>query len=137
VVRLASQQRPDRVYKLHYVRRILKEKLNMSWRKATTLTTLEITAELKFQRKVFKKFMRLLILKKNWFIWIDECAFNSSTLSQYTWVSKDKPVRIMRPKNMDRLTLISALSSTGDTYSVLRKGTNTAVEFYNFVVLLE
>jgi hypothetical protein len=109
----------------------------MSWRKATTQTTPKITAELKFQRRVFKKFMRLLILKKNWFIWIDECAFNSTALNQHSWVSKDDPVRIMRPKNMERLTLISALSSTGDTYSVLRKGTNTAVEFYNFVVLLE
>jgi hypothetical protein len=81
--------------------------------------------------------MRLLILKKNWFIWIDECAFSTSALNQHTWVSKDQPERILRPKNMDRLTLISALSSNGDTYSVIRKGTNTAVEFYNFVVMLE
>jgi hypothetical protein len=56
-----------------------------------TQTAAEITAELKMQRLIFSKFMRMLILKKNWFIWIDECAFSSQTLSQYTWVSKDDP----------------------------------------------
>lgn len=50
---------------------------------------------------------------------------------------KDAKQKIVRPSNYTRLTMITGLSSTGDTYTVLRKGSNTQIEFYNFVIQLD
>jgi hypothetical protein len=33
--------------------------------------------------------------------------------------------------------IMSALSSTGDVYAVLRDGTNTQIEFHNFIMQLD
>ncbi len=58
-------------------------------------------------------------------------------LNQYTWLPKGEKTRIIRPDSIGRIGMISALSSTGDTYTVLRAGTNRHLEFYNFIVALD
>ena len=97
----------------------------------------KITPDILKMREIFKRFMRAAILKGFWFIFIDESAVVPSRLSLMSWVHKDDPKRVVIPSSLHRTQLTSAITSTGDSYSVLREGLNNGLTFHNFIVELE
>jgi len=65
----------------YMIKEILVKELNYTWKKAPVQTIKEISDEIKYEREVFKRFIRYSIIKSCEFIFIDECTFSLSNLS--------------------------------------------------------
>ena len=117
------------------LRQVLRNDLNYSWKKSERNLKTTEPSDTETQNK-FIKLMQVLINTGCWFVYIDESAVKYNAHQNYTWVSKQSPVRLKADKPAKTVSLISAITSHGDSFNVLRHGTNRAIEFHNFIVLL-
>ena len=117
---------------------ILKRRLEYSYRQAPVCGTDKLPEGIEEEREVYRRFIRLAIVRGCNFIFIDESAFSPRNLMNRTWVSKTNPVKIERPINVGSCHLISGLSTFGETFTVVRtEGANTRLEFLNYLILLD
>ena len=112
------------------------KELGYRWSRSDVRPEWAFRAELEEQWWVFRAFVKWAVEREASLIFIDESSFSDRTLSYWSWLhlgSNERLVKLTAPKSV---TVISAIDSDGWLLTVFREGTNTEVEFNEFINLV-
>ena len=90
------------------VRNCLSNFMNYSWMKANVRPTRFFWPKLSQVRILFKKFIEKLNQTEFLIVFIDECSFNPTTISRYSWMKRGEPADKLIRDTTNRYNSIAA-----------------------------
>ena len=113
--------------------KFMKEELHMSFKKASSRL---LKLDVKRQKKLMILFVVLLmdlINDSKWIVNIDESSLSRLTKTDYTWGIKGVPVVTKNVRFIGSLNIITAISTSGYSYSTILTETTNSKIFIQFL----
>jgi hypothetical protein len=119
----------------HNVLRILKSKMDYTWRKNRVRNSGNLNPSLDSKRVLFRNISDKLKLLGYILIYIDECSFNPTKLACYSWLKKNKFSPLIRPATAS-INLIGAMIDKRKYAFMLKKGATKTKHMIQFFEML-
>ena len=113
--------------------KFMREELHMSFKKASSRP---LKLDTKRQHQLMILFVVLLVELlegSKWIVNIDESTLSSLTKADYTWGLRGVPAVTKNMRFIGSLNIISAISTTGYSYSTILTETNRSIIFIQFL----
>ena len=118
---------------LHIIRKMLKENNRQSWKRIPSRVSKWSFEILKYQKFLFwVKFSKWLSHLK-WILNVDESTFSRNTKVLYSWGIKGVKHPLKNIEFSGSLSIISAISTAGKTYNLIKEGTIKAHDFIEYM----
>ena len=127
---------PSGYIKLRYFRKLLHEKLGLTYKKNSTFKEKGNSIKNKKYKQKFVMWNLRLIQQEKEFIFLDECGFNLEDHKLYGWNKKGEPLRVRQSIKSINYTVIGAITVNGIVGYEIIKGSLVSEIFVGFFCFL-
>ena len=113
--------------------RYMKNSLSMSFKKASSRPTQIDTLRIHRLKVLYSIILSKQLNSWKWIVNVDESSFSRLTKKDYTWLLKGIPGSVKNVQFSGSINLISAISTTGASYSAIAKQTTDSECFCVFI----
>ena len=113
--------------------KFLKTKLRMSFKKASFRSSRLDVKRQQILKTLFAVYLAKQITDDSLLVNIDECYFSRQTKNCYTWLKRSLPGSIKNIIFQGSLNLLTAITSSGSSYSAVLKGKTDSKMYVNFL----
>ena len=114
----------------------MKQHLGMPFKRASSKPIKLDTQILYEMQKLFVVLLAEQLERRSWIVNIDECSTSRPTKQSYAWGLKGVPTITKNIMFSGSINLITAITTTGSSYSIIKSKTSNRYSFLNFLTKL-